>query len=507
VASLGLEVVGGMEDIFGGDYVDEDEEGVADADSEGETGGSDRGRDRGRGGGGRGRGAGKFAKGTSSKTCRRCKIDKGKNELTGAKAFCKLCWPDYEAAKTDAIRQQEHTTFQDIDGEDDLLNDCLDDWVKNTPPSRGAGSKRGGYKFAIFKNKVLSRQGIRRGNKKTMKAFIDLMECRGKDKLWGASEFERRSLGNTGWKTGVDKDTKLPTVQCHVSSEEEQFEVDAMEDEVAFETKRVAATKKNASMLLEDLAAEPSAEVVQQAFKDDKLVDIIPEYSVASKTAEAPTVAGWLASKLDKKNPISGASIIAAAAASSHGGPSPSKGGRVDDYNDVFSRAQLVRDKKVAEFHFLQCKIDSLVNDMQEGVTEGKALETAEPAIYKTRVVALATRLKCLLWVAVEQDSDLDEYRRKLQVEMEGLPECELLSLPPFPMHTMRELKKRAACCGNDVATAKALNSSVETLRNCVAPINVLVAACTSAIKGINSAIERLRRLMSAAVPRRAPGS
>ena len=108
----------------------------------------------------------------------------------------------------------------------------------------GAGHNRDGYKLAQFKKIMSSRKGtcaVKRKLMKTRRAFADLMEKRGKHKKWGDKEFDRRALGNAGWKVGIDSDKKLTTEQCLASSEEEEYEGEAMEDRVELETKRVLA--------------------------------------------------------------------------------------------------------------------------------------------------------------------------------------------------------------------------------------------------------------------------
>ena len=93
----------------------------------------------------------------------------------------------------------------------------MHDWLEHTPPAKGAGHKRGGYKFARFVRRVEAKKGVLAQRKKVMKTkkqFVTAMEERGKEKQWAERGFNRRLLGGTEWKIGHDPDTGLPTVQC-----------------------------------------------------------------------------------------------------------------------------------------------------------------------------------------------------------------------------------------------------------------------------------------------------
>ena len=52
-------------------------------------------------------GSAKFRKGQHEKACRLCCLRLTKEHFSGTKAECKSCHPDFEAARRDAIKQQE----------------------------------------------------------------------------------------------------------------------------------------------------------------------------------------------------------------------------------------------------------------------------------------------------------------------------------------------------------------------------------------------------------------
>ena len=149
---------------------------------------------------------GKKTAGAATRVCRLCSEEKMKKEFTGTKACCKLCFKHFEAARRDAIKQQELAFFNQINEDDELLRDFMHDWLEHTPPAKGAGHKRGGYKFARFVRRVEAKKGVLAQRKKVMKTkkqFVTAMKERGKEKQWAEREFNRRLLGGTEWKIGL----------------------------------------------------------------------------------------------------------------------------------------------------------------------------------------------------------------------------------------------------------------------------------------------------------------
>ena len=84
---------------------------------------------------------GKFRKGQLTKSCRVCHQELTKESSTGTKAECKECFPHWEAARRDAIKQQELDFFNQINDDEDLLAEFMADWKATTPPAQGPGKK------------------------------------------------------------------------------------------------------------------------------------------------------------------------------------------------------------------------------------------------------------------------------------------------------------------------------------------------------------------------------
>ena len=104
-------------------------------------------------------GGAKCRKGQHKKACRLCCLRLTKEHVSGTKAECKSCHPDFEAARRDATKQHELEFFNQICEQDEDLREFMVEWKNNTPPSRGVGHKRGGYKFIRFKKRLLRSQG------------------------------------------------------------------------------------------------------------------------------------------------------------------------------------------------------------------------------------------------------------------------------------------------------------------------------------------------------------
>lgn len=231
-------------------------------------------------------GEARFRKGQTSKVCRLCQEEKGKDGFSGSKDSCKECWPDFEASRRDAVRQQELETWNEINKDDELMREFIEDWRRATPLRRGPGNRRGGYQFARFKKRIGVKRGVRRARAKVMltkKQFVERMEAKGKPKAWAEAEFGRRLQGNTEWKVGTDEDTKLTTVQAYGSGKEEVYSDDFQEGAVEIETKAAKAFHKHVANLLEGLAEEPEAQVVASAFEKGTLIDTLPEFAAKSE--------------------------------------------------------------------------------------------------------------------------------------------------------------------------------------------------------------------------------
>ena len=169
-----------------------------------------------------------------------------------------MCWPDFEAARRDSVRQQELDLFNKICQDTKMLRDFMADWKANTPPSRGPGHRRGGYAFARFKKRVGTTKGTTEHNNKvfkTKKAFIDTMESRGMTRAWGETEFNRRLTGNTRWKVGTCEDTGLPTVQCVGEKGEDDFNTKYIDTSIEVESKQQAGNNKNVKACFNEYAA------------------------------------------------------------------------------------------------------------------------------------------------------------------------------------------------------------------------------------------------------------
>ena len=122
---------------------------------------------------------------SNMRVCRMCAEEKSKKEFTGTKSCCKVCFKHFEAARRDAVKQQELDFFNQINADDELLRAFMKDWLEHTPPAQGAGHRRGGYKFARFYRRVQAKKGTMSQRKlvmRTKKQFVTSMEERGKDK-------------------------------------------------------------------------------------------------------------------------------------------------------------------------------------------------------------------------------------------------------------------------------------------------------------------------------------
>ena len=438
-----------------------------------------------------------FKKGQTEKICRLCLVAKPASGFSGTKPDCRECHPDFEAAKRDAMRQQQLKLFNDIAGDDDLLRKFIADWKKNTPPARGAGHRRGGYKFVQFKKMITAAKGVRKARNKVMKtkkAFCDFMEGKGMERAAAEKEFNRRLLGNTEWRTSVDEDTGLPTVQCWGEAQEEEYDDNAMTDVVELTTKQQAANKRNVHEMLEDFGSEPSSSVVAKGFAEGSVADLIPEFN--TKAADDFSVADFIEKATEGAEAgQQGASEAAGSGGADGDAPASSpKKGRTDDYWDGFNLIADARDKMVSHVDLLQQKVDDMVNSMRESELQGQALVKSDPACFEGRQQALKRRLACLMIVACDVQDDLDKHKNNIVKEAAEKSGSEAALVHPVPfgileeLRTLRCLREEAQTLGEGVATATGLATTIAAFEAQFAPVNTLLVACRSAVKGLKNA-------------------
>ena len=485
-----------MSDLLGGDADTEEEQGKQPKEEEEEEGTKQKKLKK--------VSVGKFRKGQLTKSCRVCHQELTKESFTGTKAECKECFPHWEAARRDAIKQQELDFFNQINDDEDLLAEFMADWKATTPPSEGPGKKRGGYKFANFRKRVGKRSGLRRTRRKVMKtkkAFCDKMVARGRPLPWAEKEYNRRMNGETEWKTGVCRDTQLPTVQCCASSEEEEFSEDYAEDEVEASTKNQAANKRNISELLEGLGEGNSREDLARALKTGGLVSLLPEFAERKNDDDTGGLMPLSsASFLAKRAKTDGSAASTASTTASSGGTigaSPAKDHQVEVqplYEDLFTALISARDKQLQAVETLQLQTDEMVNDMREALLEGQELEKKDFAVFGNRVKALKVRLDCLMVVACNSSEEPVAHKKDMEASIVNKPESEIALLYPIPrvvfgaLLTLRELRLKAQNLGNECATSAEVTTEINKFAELLKAPHTLLVACRSAMKGLSSA-------------------
>ena len=166
------------------------------------------------------------------------------DDWSGNKAECRPCMNDKEAAERDARNQGEKAFFDTIKKDKALLANFVRDWRASCGPSKGPGHRRGGFKIAEYKTTIFSSIGERDATKLSMKTEQEFEEHflrKGMPKDWGRQEFRKRLAQPTQWRSGIDPDCGLPTVQLHGSVETERYTDKGRMDSVELH----CASKKN----------------------------------------------------------------------------------------------------------------------------------------------------------------------------------------------------------------------------------------------------------------------
>ena len=448
-------------------------------------------------------GSAKFRKGQHEKACRLCCLRLTKEHFSGTKAECKSCHPDFEAARRDAIKQQELDLFNQICEQDEDLREFMADWKKNTPPSRGAGHKRGGYKFIRFKKRLCARRGVRRIKRKVMKTktkFFDLQLGRGKDAPWCEKEWNRRRTGTTEWKTGQCRDTKLPTVQAYASSEEEEYSDEHVEDSVELETKQQAATKRNVAEAVKGLGEDTTVDDVVKGLRKGDWLEQLPEYADGKADEEEgpkASAADFVAKKAGLMPSASSRPAVVERSGAVAPPKSPSIKGKAKDkvdYQDLYNLVENARGQQSAAVDKLQLESDDLLNDLREALLEGQELAKADKACFEGRVKAMHIRLECLIHVSSGSVEEMDKHRAEVERSVVGKSEAEVAQLFPVPkvifsgLKTLRELRAMSFRLGADASQEVELHAQVSNFEELLRLVNTMLAACRSSMKGLQSA-------------------
>jgi hypothetical protein len=125
--------------------------------------------------------------------------------------------------RKDAKKQLGENFMETLEKDENLepLRNLHREWSTQVGTSK---IRVGRFGWVQYKNTWEVRTGKREESGKrgaTKKEFVDAMKAKGKDDAWAVREWDRRRSDSTGqWKSGVCKDTQLPTVQMWKAEED-----------------------------------------------------------------------------------------------------------------------------------------------------------------------------------------------------------------------------------------------------------------------------------------------
>ena len=164
------------------------------------------------------------------------------------------------------------------------------------------------------------------------------------------------------YKTGIDKDTGLPTVQLFAECAESSVSEKMASEQVDIELKSKGANKKNVSDVLEGLGSQFDGQSVGAAFASGELTDLLPEFSSKSAGSEGTKVSDWLAKKaqeVDTDTTGDAKDSLASQAANMLN----EKGGKFWDKEMAQQKARMSCSAKVSQ---MKTVLETILNDTAE---------------------------------------------------------------------------------------------------------------------------------------------
>ena len=103
-------------------------------------------------------------------------------------------------------------------------------------------------------------------------------------------------------------------------------------------------------------------------------------------------------------------------------------------------------------------------------------------------------RLECLIHVSSGSVEEMDKHRTEVERSVVGKSEADVAQLFPVPkvifsgLKTLRELRAMSFRLGADASQEVELHAQVSNFEELLRPVNTMLAACRSSMKGLQSA-------------------
>lgn len=185
--------------------------------------------------------------GSHCKGAQMCELCQPVKDDFGKKTYCRRCMQDYKCAERRAKADKQLPFFKGLAADVEKLRRFLSEYRSEAGGAHGTGNRRGGFNWVRYTAKVAKQVGVRRGGRilqKTEKEFVDIMKSCGSIVEWALAEFRRRRC-DPARETGIDPDTKLPTVECMESSYRDEYEDNFRSDIVGAATRERKTPKSN----------------------------------------------------------------------------------------------------------------------------------------------------------------------------------------------------------------------------------------------------------------------
>ena len=192
-----------------------------------------------------------------------CPICSRETDDWGKRPYCRLCNNDWEASERDAKTNGEMAYWKEVSKDMSTMKSFLIAWKQECGPSRGAGHKRGGFKFAKFRQERQREISNFAGQERiqlTEREFIAHFEKKGMSQAWGQQEFNRRR-SDKRWHSDNDPDCNLPRVQAHGQTLEISGTKDSLLEATSFHTAGVKnPNQKHFKELIDGFGSETAAD-------------------------------------------------------------------------------------------------------------------------------------------------------------------------------------------------------------------------------------------------------